>query len=131
MSHFQDDMSNLTDEIHPIQYAPHGWLFPRMTAVVHHGGSGTTSAGFRAGVPTLTLPFFFDQFFWGARIESLGVGPPPIPFRNLSGDRLAIAIDRLLQDVEMRRWASELGETIRTEDGVVSGVRVIERLMGS
>ncbi len=130
MSHFKDDVLNLPDEIHPIQYAPHGWLFPRMTAVVHHGGSGTTSAGFRAGVPALTLPFLFDQFFWGTRIEALGVGPPPIPFRRLSGDRLAVRIDRLLRDGEMRSRASALGEKIRAEDGVLNGVRVVERLMG-
>jgi UDP:flavonoid glycosyltransferase YjiC (YdhE family) len=131
MSHFKDDVPNLPDEIHPIQYTPHGWLFPRMTAVVHHGGSGTTAEGFRAGVPALTLPFLFDQFFWGARIEALGVGPPPIPFSRLSGDRLAAGIDRLLQDGEMRRRASELGENISAEDGVLNGVRVVERLMGS
>ena len=130
MSHFKDDVLNLPDEIYPLQYTPHGWLFPRMTAVVHHGGSGTTAEGFRAGVPALTLPFLFDQFFWGARIESLGVGPPPIPFSRLSGDRLAAGIDRLLQDWEMRRRASELGEKIRAEDGVLNGVRVVERLMG-
>jgi len=131
MSHFKDDMPNLPEEIHPIQYAPHGWLFPRMTAVVHHGGSGTTSAGFRAGVPALTLPFLFDQFFWGACIEALGVGPPHIPFRRLTGNQLAEAIDRLLRDGEMRRRASALGEKIRAEDGVLNGVHVIERLMGS
>jgi UDP:flavonoid glycosyltransferase YjiC (YdhE family) len=131
MSHFKDDVPHLPDEIHPIEYAPHGWLFPRMTAVVHHGGSGTTSAGFRAGVPALTLPFLFDQFFWGARIAALGVGPQPIPFRRCSGDRLAAGIDRLLRDGEMRRRAAALGEKIRAEDGVVNGVRVVERLMGS
>ena len=40
---------------------PHSWLFPRMAAVVHHGGAGTTGAGFRAGVPSLIAPFAGDQ----------------------------------------------------------------------
>ena len=43
---------------------PHSWLFPRVAAVVHHGGAGTTAAGLRAGKPTMICPFFGDQHFW-------------------------------------------------------------------
>ncbi|MEM8600778.1 MAG: glycosyltransferase, partial [Bacteroidota bacterium] len=57
--------------------APHGWLFPRMAAVVHHGGAGTTAAGLRAGCPSVVCPFFGDQPFWGRRVHALGAGPEP------------------------------------------------------
>ncbi|CAN0298857.1 unnamed protein product, partial [Phaeothamnion confervicola] len=53
------------DGVFHLAAAPHYWLFPRMAAVVHHGGAGTVAAGLRAGKPTLVCPFFGDQFFWG------------------------------------------------------------------
>jgi len=67
---------------------PHDWLFPRVSAVVHHGGAGTTAAALRAGVPSVILPFFFDQGFWGRRLAACGLGPPPIPFYRLSAATL-------------------------------------------
>ena len=49
-------------------------LFPRVTAVVHHGGAGTTAAVARAGVPQIITPIFGDQFYWASRIVDLGIG---------------------------------------------------------
>jgi len=63
-----------SDDIYMADSIPHDWLFPQVTAVVHHGGAGTTAAGFRAGVPTIIIPFIGDQFFWAHRVEKLGVG---------------------------------------------------------
>ena len=62
------------DNVFVLDSAPHSWLFPRMAAVVHHGGAGTTAEGLRAGVPSVIVPFAFDQFFWGARVKELGLG---------------------------------------------------------
>jgi UDP:flavonoid glycosyltransferase YjiC (YdhE family) len=39
---------------------PHTWLFERVSAVVHHGGAGTTATGLFAGKPTVIVPFFGD-----------------------------------------------------------------------
>ena len=108
--------------------APFAWLFPRMAAVVHHGGAGTTSAGLRAGVPSVVIPFFGDQPYWGRRVEELGVGPKPIPRRQLSAARLAEAIEQAVTDEEMRQRAARLGEIIQAEDGVANAVAAIERL---
>jgi sterol 3beta-glucosyltransferase len=108
---------------------PHGWLFPRVAAVVHHGGMGTTAAGLRAGKPTLICPFFHDQPFWGKRIYDLGVGPHPIPQGRLSADRLAEAFRALATDEGMRHRAAQLGEKIRAEDGVGRAVAWIEALL--
>lgn len=60
--------------IHQIKSAPHDWLFQQVDAAVHHGGAGTTGASLRAGVPTIVKPFFGDQFFFGGRVQDLGVG---------------------------------------------------------
>ncbi|KAG4220325.1 Sterol 3-beta-glucosyltransferase, partial [Phytophthora cactorum] len=64
----------LPPEIFQIKSAPHDWLFSQMDAAAHHGGSGTTGASLRAGIPTIIRPFFGDQFFFGSRVEDLGVG---------------------------------------------------------
>jgi UDP:flavonoid glycosyltransferase YjiC (YdhE family) len=121
----QDD---LPEYVYNIDYAPHSWLFQRMKAVVHHGGGGTTAAGLRAGVPSIIIPFVFDQFYWGKRISELGVGPEPIPIRKLTSDRLANAIKWAVSDDEMDASAASLGERIRAEDGVKNAVQVIEEI---
>jgi sterol 3beta-glucosyltransferase len=118
---------NLPETVFMIGSIPHFWLFPRMSAVVHHGGAGTTGAGLRAGVPSIVTPFFGDQPFWGRKIYELGVGPRPIPRRRLTVRNLAEAIQRAVTDAEMREKASLLGERIRTEDGVARAVEIIER----
>ncbi len=101
-----------------VESVPHSWLFPRMSAVVHHGGAGTTGAGLRAGVPSIVTPFVADQPNWASRIEALGVGPRAIPFRELTAELLADAIRQATSDTAMRQRASALGERIRHEDGV-------------
>jgi len=106
---------------------PHTWLFPRMAAVVHHGGVGTTAAGLAAGVPSIITPFFADQPFWGQCVYQLGVGPKPIARRRLTVDNLTQALDRAVSDVEMRKKAASLGERIRNENGVAKAVTIIEQ----
>jgi sterol 3beta-glucosyltransferase len=114
-----------------IESAPHEWLFPRMAAVVHHGGAGTTAAGLRAGVPTVIIPFGGDQPFWGHHVHALGVGPKPIPQRQLSAEKLADAIRESVNDPQMQAKSAALGQKIRAEDGVTNAVRVIETIAKS
>jgi len=106
---------------------PHAWLFPRMAAVAHHGGSGTTGAGLRAGVPSVLVPHIGDQPLWARRVIELGVGPRPIPRRQLTVGRLAAAITNAVTDRDMRARAATLGEHIRAEDGVGRAIEIIER----
>lgn len=106
--------------------APHDRLFPLVSAVVHHGGGGTTGAGLRAGRPTVTVPFFADQPFWGWRVARLGAGPPPVPRRRLSVRRLASAIDAATGNPTVRRRAAQLGDRIQSENGVERAVDVLE-----
>ncbi len=109
-----------------IQSVPHSWLFPRMTAVVHHGGAGTTGAGLRAGVPSIVTPFVADQPSWARRIEALGVGPRAIPFRELTAELLADAIRQATSDTAMRQRASGIGKKIRSEDGIATAIELFE-----
>jgi sterol 3beta-glucosyltransferase len=109
-----------------VDAVPHEWLFPRMAAVVHHGGAGTTGASLRAGKPTVICPFVGDQPFWGRRVAALGAGPAPIPQGKLTAEKLADAIHSALTEPRLRTRAASLGETIRVEDGVGRAVAVIE-----
>jgi len=110
-----------------VQELPHERLFERVRGIVHHGGSGTVGASLRAGKPTLIVPFVFDQFFWGRRVQRLGAGPPPIPVTRLSVDRLAGALVALASE-PLREAALRLGERVSAENGVARAVAAIERL---
>ena len=108
---------------------PHEWLFPRMACVVHHGGAGTTAAGLRYGVPTVVVPFFGDQPFWGGLVAQSEAGPEPIHYSKLSADKLADAISMALRP-ETKTKAAALGEKIRAGQsigGAVTGARLFHQ----
>ena len=111
-----------------IDGAPHDRLFPRMAAVVHHGGAGTTGAGLRAGRPTLVCPVLGDQPFWGRLVARLGAGPQPIARRDLTVERLAAALFDLTGNARYRTEAARLAEAIGREDGVSAATGFIERI---
>jgi sterol 3beta-glucosyltransferase len=119
----------LPESVIKIDSTPHGWLFPRMAAVVHHGGAGTTASVLRAGKPSVIVPFFVDQPFWGRRVSELGVGTKPIPFKKLTAERLATSINIAVNSAEIQEHATELSEKIRTEKGVANAVEQIENLL--
>jgi sterol 3beta-glucosyltransferase len=119
---------NLPNTVFMVDSISHSWLFPRMAAVIHHGGAGTTAAGLRAGIPSILIPFFGDQLFWGQRVAELGVGPIPIPRKQLNSERLAEAIHRVMTDQSMRQRAAELGAKIQAEDGVANAVAIVQDL---
>ncbi len=119
---------DLPDTVFAVGNVPHSWLFPRMAAVCHHGGAGTSAAGFRAGVPGIIVPFALDQFAWAWRASELGVSPEPLPFRKLRADRLAGAI-LAAKDPGMRERAAALGRAIAPERGARDCARVIARAM--
>jgi UDP:flavonoid glycosyltransferase YjiC (YdhE family) len=122
------DVSVDDDDVLQIGGAPHEWLFPRMAATVHHAGAGTTGAGLRAGLPTVTVPVLVDQPFWADRIHRLGAGPPPIPFAELTAPRLASAIQAALGQGRYREQAAALSDLIGREDGAETVARRIEQL---
>jgi UDP:flavonoid glycosyltransferase YjiC (YdhE family) len=106
--------------------APHDWLFARCRAVCHHGGAGTTAAGLRAGLPTVVVPFFGDQFFWGRVVADAGAGPEPIPIDRLDSDALAAAFESCRRG-PMRERAAALGVAVRETDGVELAVQSVYR----
>lgn len=120
----------LPTNVFALDEAPHAWLFPRMAAVVHHGGAGTTAAGLRAGCPTLICPFGLDQPFWGHRIAALGVGPAPLPQKRLNAESLGAALTELVSQPRFKEAATRIAAAIQAQDGVATAVALIERATG-
>lgn len=109
------------------EYINHDWLFPRVRAVVHHGGAGTTASGLRAGRPTLIIPFGGDQPFWGEQVYKQGLGPKPISRLMLTSSKLADALRDLCCNAEYAQNAALMGEKIRSENGVLVAADIAER----
>ncbi|OCF37991.1 hypothetical protein I316_00215 [Kwoniella heveanensis BCC8398] len=106
-----------------VEKIPHGWLFPKVQAALHHGGAGTVGASLRAGIPTLIKPWFGDQFFWSVRVTKLGVG---LKVPSLRADDIAAALIKATTDTTMIEKASRIGERIRSENGVDNAIQAIQ-----
>lgn len=106
--------------VHVVEDVPHAWLFPRMGAVVHHGGAGTTAAALSAGVPSVVVPHFGDQWFWAERVEQLGAGVS-VARRRLTADRLAAAVVAALD----RPFPTPLATALAAEEGADAAARVV------
>ena len=110
------DELHIPEGVFMLGNVPHDWLFKHVSCVVHHGGAGTTAAGLAAGRPTLVVPFFGDQPFWGAVVARAGAGPDPIPHKQLTAGKLADAITFCLRPESLDR-AKELASKIAAEQG--------------
>ena len=111
-----------------VEQVPHDWLFPRVRAVVHHGGPGTAAAAAAAGRPQVICPFMADQPFWGKRLHRLGVACPPIPSSALTASALADAIRAAVGDPALASRAETLAPLVQAEGGASAAVTVIERV---
>jgi UDP:flavonoid glycosyltransferase YjiC (YdhE family) len=122
---------DLPDTVFRLDAAPFDWLFPRMAAIVHHGGAGTTSAALLAGVPSVFTPFDYDQGDWARLVVGLGVGVQAASIRQLNVDVLAAAIHTAISDQGLRARAAAFGEQIRAEDGVGQAVAIMKQYVPS
>ncbi|OZM75559.1 glycosyltransferase [Pseudonocardia sp. MH-G8] len=119
------------DDILIVDDVPHNWLFPRMAAVVHHAGAGTTAAGLRAGVPAVPVPVLLDQPFWADRLHRLGVAPPPLPLHELTADTLTQGLRSCLDRSTSRNRATELARRVGADDGPSVVLSLITQLQGA
>jgi len=119
---------DVPDNIHLLGNTPHDWLFPKCSAVVHHGGAGTTAIGLKCGKPTMIVPFFGDQPFWGAMVAGKNAGAhQSIPYKNLNVERLAEGIKQCLTQ-EAKDNTARIAESIEREgDGAENAVKSFER----
>ena len=116
------------DDVFVADTLPHAEVFPRVDAVVHHGGAGTTTAAARAGVPQVVLPHILDQFYWVHRVEVLGIGPRGIPVDLVTADVLSDRLDAAIGDQRIRERASTIGRAVAARNGVADAADHVERL---
>ena len=113
-----------SDDLIYLDAVPHGWLLTRCKMIIHHGGAGTTSAGLRAGIPNIVVPFTADQPFWGRRVYAVGAGPKPVYVNKLSLENLTQAIIEADDDAISKR-VQTLGQSLRSENGVQYAAELI------
>ncbi|WP_437809354.1 glycosyltransferase [Sorangium sp. So ce1078] len=112
------------DHVYVDDELPHEWLFPRVKAVVHHGGAGTAGAAAAAGVPSVVIPASFGQVSWGGIVSERGCGTL-LMRSELSAATLAAAIQKV-DAPDVRERAREIGERARAEGGVTLAAGEIE-----
>ncbi|KAH6650255.1 hypothetical protein F5144DRAFT_543338 [Chaetomium tenue] len=124
------DAAGVPEGVFMLGNCPHDWLFKHVSAVVHHGGAGTTAAGIMAGQPTVVVPFFGDQIFWGSMVAKAGAGPAPIPYKKLTAETLAAAIEHAVLPQTQAR-ARELGAKIKQEKGADVGGKSFHQFLNT
>jgi UDP:flavonoid glycosyltransferase YjiC (YdhE family) len=109
-----------------IAAAPHALLFPRLAAVVHHGGAGTTAQALRAGVPQVLLPLILDQYHHAHRLYVAGLVPKPVSMERISAGQWGQSIEAAIA------WPLAARQTValrlQKSDGRVQVAKQIETL---
>lgn len=119
------DEDDRDDEVLFVDGDPHELLFPRMHAIVHHGGAGTTAQALRSGVPQVVVPFVLDQPFFGRRVLEIGVAGEPVPVPEATPELVERSL-RQSDAARVRRRAAEVGALVRAEQGVERGADAVE-----
>ncbi|MBP7735704.1 MAG: glycosyltransferase family 1 protein [Spirochaetes bacterium] len=117
--------TELPPEIFPVGDTNHATLFSLCAGVAHHGGCGTTHTAARAGVPQFIMPQIADQFYWGHRIHTLGLGPAPVPPKRITVKKLALALSELANNRFMAKNAAALGVEMKDENGIPGVVDIV------
>jgi vancomycin aglycone glucosyltransferase len=125
----KENCPDLRPRLLAVHHLPHARIFPRVAAVVHHGGSGTFHSAARAGAPQVTVPFFFDQYYAAHRVAVLGLGPKPIHRRMFTANRLEKAVCRVLEDPGYRTRSQAMAETLKGRDGAADAADLLETLV--
>ena len=128
---FGGDAAALGDDVMSTGPVSHALLFPRVSAVVHHGGAGTTAAAARAGRPQVIVPHVFDQFMWARWVHAAGLGPSPLPRSRLTAARLAERLRAVSADPKHGHAARAVAVQLEARDAIAAGVAAVEQLVSA
>jgi len=109
--------------------ASHNLLFPRVAAVVHHGGAGTTGAALRAGRPQVVVPHAFDQFGWARCVVEAGIGPQSLARSDLSTSALTHRLQAVIGEHRYARRAGEIAAVVQARDPIDAAIRAVEAIL--
>ena len=116
-------------DLYFLRWAPHELLAPRCSAFVHHGGAGTSHAALRAGLPSLVLPFIFEQGLWAKRLRQVGAAGPAISFWRARSARVAGALRTMLETPSQRLQAQRLSRAMQDEDGAATAIQRLTQVV--
>jgi len=116
------------ERIFCVDTLPHEKIFPLCSAVVHHGGAGTTQTATLCGCPSVVVAHIADQYLWGSELKRLGIAPKVIDRRTATPEKIARQLRKVFDTPAMGERAKMLGERLRNEDGLKSAVEAIESL---
>jgi rhamnosyltransferase subunit B len=128
-SHEAQVPSSLPASVAKFGYVPFGPLLPRLAAFVHHGGIGSTSQAFRAGVPQLIRPIAHDQFDNSHRAQRLGVASELLP-KDYKVDAVVAALDRVIGDENLKSRCAELARLVEIDGIGAACDRILEGVQG-
>lgn len=126
---FKNSADNESNTVKYIDSAPFDSLFPKVDAVVHHGGIGTLAACLRAGVPSLSCPVIYpmgDQYFWGNHAYKIGCAVKPIPLKKLTVKALSDSITEMLTDETIRKNCDIISKKLALENGAKRAAEIVE-----
>jgi len=113
------------DHIHFVNQIPYDWIMPKMYAVVHHGGSGTTHSALKYGCASLIVPHFIDQFFWNESICKLNLGPKGVSIKKINTQKFEDKLLDLLNKEEYKQNAEAVGEQMQSENDINQMLQIV------
>ncbi len=110
-----EELEEYPDHIHFVSNIPYDWIFPKMYAIVHHGGSGTTHTALKYGCPSLIIPHIVDQFYWNRTTSKLNLGPKGMPIKKLNEKDFESKMLDLINNETYRKNVKAISESMKVE----------------
>ncbi|MBS1663520.1 MAG: glycosyltransferase family 1 protein [Bacteroidetes bacterium] len=113
-----EEVSGPVESVLFVNNIPYDWVFPKMYAIVHHGGSGTIHAALKYACPSLVVPHILDQFYWGKVISGLHLGPEGIAIKKLEMESFERKLLDLVNNPVYKDNANVISEKMKREGDV-------------
>lgn len=117
------------DRVFSSDYMPHEYVFPKMKAVIHHGGAGTTSMAVKHGKYQILMPVFSDQFLWSEIVRKKGIGLYPFPFNRANPDLLASVVNSISANSCSDEKLKDISILVKREKGIENAISIIKHLI--
>jgi sterol 3beta-glucosyltransferase len=102
--------------IYFVSQISYDWIFPKMYAVIQHGGAGTTHLAIKYGCAIMIIPHFMDQFVWDKIISDLGVGPKGVKISRITNENLEPKVLELLNNKSFKEKSAKIGNQMKKEN---------------